>query len=258
MHHSIKKWYIKVCRYLFGQQFMKIMDGPLQGYRWTTNSSYEYIMGCYENPVALDQLDRWLKPQSVFYDLGANIGFHALLANRVITKGKIYSFEPLPLNRIVFEKHIQLNKDLMGVNNISLLPFAISDKEKEIIFSDDKNQKDGNTYITSSPVFAAAQNTITAKCYSIDELMQQGYEKPDIMKIDVEGAEYDVLLGAVNTLKQYKPGILLATHDCHLPGVKDNCIQLLQALGYVLQHTGNYNQQLKGLDDYIAVHPGRV
>ena len=231
VNNSIIKGYIKICRYLFNKQFMKVMAGPLKGYLWTTHSSYEYIIGCYENPAALHEFCKWLKPDSIFYDLGANIGFYSLLANRFITKGKIYSFEPMPFNRIIFEKHIELNKDLISVNNISLLPFAISDKEKEVIFSEDTDQKDGNTYITSSPVYGAAKDTITVQCYSIDELVQKGYEKPGMIKIDVEGAEYDVLKGAVNTLKMYKPDLLLATHDCHLPGVKDNCIQFLQELG---------------------------
>ena len=51
---------------------------------------------------------------------------------------------------------------------------------------------------------------------------------------------------------------LLFDNDCHLPGVKDKCLQLLQQLGYRLQHTGSHNKQLAGLDDYIAVHESRL
>lgn len=234
------------------------MDGPLKGYQWTTGSSYEYILGNYEDPQVIDEFCAWLEPASVFYDLGGNIGFYTLLANRFITTGKIYSFEPIAFNRIIFEKHIALNTGLIKNKNIMILPFAVSDREKEIIFSDNSEQKDGNTYVATSPFFTASKNTINVKCYSIDELVQQGYEKPGIIKIDVEGAEYDVLQGAINTLQQYKPAILLATHDCHLPGVKDNCIRFLQEVGYTLRHTGNYNKQLAGLDDYIAIHNDRI
>ena len=234
------------------------MNGPLKGYQWTTGSSYEYIIGNYEDQLVLEEFCSWLKPGTVFYDLGGNIGFYALLANRLISTGRIYSFEPLPANRQVFDKHISLNKKFFTANNINILPFAISDGEKEIIFSDNSTQRDGNTYITTSPVFKTAESTITIKCYSIDELVRRGYDKPDIIKIDVEGAEYDVLRGAVNTLQQYKPPVLLATHDCHLPGVKDDCISFLKGLGYTLSHMGSYNKQLAGLDDYIAIHPGRV
>lgn len=246
--------YIKTARYLFAQKFMRVMDGPLKGWLWTTASSYEYILGNYEDEEVMATFCSWLKSTTVFYDLGANVGFYSLVANQYITEGKIYAFEPLPSNRLVFEEHIAINKKKSAHNNIELLPFAISEKEKEIRFSNNRKHGDGNTYIKGSSVFTGTYETIMVKCYSIDELVQQGYEKPGIIKIDVEGAEYDVLLGAINTLRQCKPNILLATHDCHLPGVKDKCVNFLKDLGYTLRHTGDHNKQIPGLDDYIAVY----
>jgi len=234
------------------------MEGHLKGYLWTTGSSYEYILGTYENPEVVETFCSWLKPNSVFYDLGGNVGFYALMANRFISSGKIYSFEPLPFLLTIFEKHIALNKKFIQHHNINILPFAISDHEKEVIFSNDIDQCEGNTYVKSSANFAGAKDSILVKCYSIDELMQQGYAAPDIIKIDVEGAELDVIRGAINTIKQYKPHILLATHDCHLPGVKDQCLDLMQRLGYTLKHTGDYHKHVEGIDGYIAVHQTKL
>ena len=234
------------------------MAGPLKGYLWSTASSYEYILGNYEDPATEAVFLSWLKPGSVFYDIGGNVGYHALTANRFITSGRIYSFEPLPAVRKIFETHIELNKKRISSDNISLLPFAISDSEKQVGFSDNPSRQEGNTYIKGSVVFTGAENKITVQCYSIDGLLKQGYDKPDIIKIDVEGAEYDVLQGALNTLQQHKPGILLATHDYHLPGVQEKCVHFLQQLGYRLKHTGSYNKQLEGLDDYIAIHESRL
>jgi FkbM family methyltransferase len=253
-----KKWYIKVYRYLFNKKFLSVMAGPLKGYLWTTASSYDHILGSYEDPETVKTFCSWLKPDTVFYDLGGNVGFYALMANRFISAGKIYSFEPIPFVRFILEKHIELNKKYIQHNNISILPFAISDHEKEITFSNDISQRDGNTYIKSAENFTKAKDSVIVKCYSIDELLQQGYAAPDIIKIDVEGAELDVLNGAINTLKQYKPHILLATHDCHLPGVKDQCINFLVELGYTLKHTGYYHRPPYGLDDYIAVHQTKL
>lgn len=233
------------------------MAGPLKGYRWTTGSSYEYLIGNYENPAMLTAFASWVKPDSVFYDLGANIGFHSLLANRYISKGKIYAFEPLPSNAALFNEHLRLNKKLISNDNIQFFPIAISDKEKDIRFSNDPVQKDGNTYVNSSPVYSNAADHIEVKARSIDELLKDGFAAPDIIKIDVEGAELEVLKGAVDTLQQYKPYLLLATHDYHLPGVQAACVSFLKDLGYTLQHTGNYNQQMQGIDDYIAFHPDR-
>jgi FkbM family methyltransferase len=253
----IKRIYIKTGRYFFAKQFMKVMAGPLKGYLWTTRSSYEYILGDYEDPQVQETFLSWLTPETVFYDLGANVGYYALLANRVISAGKIYAFEPIPASRAVFEQHIAINKKQLQHNNIEILPFGISDSEKEMSFSNNPGQQDGNTYIRSSGNYTEAEDTVTVQCFSIDELVARGWAAPDVIKIDVEGAEYDVLRGAIQTLRKYRPAILLATHDYHLPGVKDLCTRFLQELGYTLQHTGSHNKQVPGLDDYIAVHPGR-
>lgn len=233
---------------------MRVMKGPLKGYRWSTSSSYDYILGNYEDPVTLKQFISWLKPGAVLYDIGANVGFHSLVANEFAEDGTIYAFEPMPFVRAVFEKHLELNQALIGKNNIRLLPIAVSDTEKEVEFSNDPASRDGNTYITGSYIFNNAAGKIKVHCDSIDGLIAKGYKVPDIIKIDVEGAEYDVLLGARKTIEQNHPFILLATHDCHLHGVQQKCVALLQELGYDLEHTGRHNKYMEGLDDYIAIH----
>jgi FkbM family methyltransferase len=254
----IKRWVIKICRYVFRQQFLPVMAGPLKGYLWSTASSYDYILGEYEDPDTMKLFLSWLKPDSVFYDVGANVGFHALTANRIINSGKIYAFEPMPAVREIFGKHISLNQKLIISNTIKLLPIAISNEEKQVEFSNDVEHRDGNTYIKESYVFSGTENKITVQCRSIDGLIKQGYDKPGIIKIDVEGAEYDVLIGAKDTLQQCQPNILLATHDCHLPGVQEKCVLFLQELGYHLQHTGKHNKYMDGLDDYIAIHKSKL
>jgi FkbM family methyltransferase len=254
----IKRRVIKLCRYIFRQRFLPVMDGPLKGYLWSTSSSYDYILGQYEDPGTLKLFTSWLKTDAVFYDIGANVGFHSLLANLIINKGKIYAFEPMPFVREIFEEHIKRNRQHIINNQIQILPYAISDSEKEVEFSNDIKHRDGNTYIAASGIFSGTVDRIKLPCQSLDGLMKQGYEKPDIIKIDVEGAEYDVLVGAKNTLQQYQPNILLATHDCHLPGVQEKCLQFLEELGYRLTHTGQHNKHLAGLDDYIAIHKSKL
>lgn len=55
-----------------------------------------------------------------------------------------------------------------------------------------------------------------------------------LIKTDVEGGEYDVMSGSENTIIQYIPSIILATHDFHLLRVKDKCLNFLFAKGYLL------------------------
>jgi len=253
----LKRLYIKVCRYIFKKRFLKIFSGVLRGYYFTTGRSYEYLLGNYEAPAVMDTFIQWCVPDAVFYDIGSNAGYYSLVANRFITTGKIYAVEPLPENIALLQQHIALNKKYITHNNIIVCPFAIAGENKAVLFSNSSTQSDGNTYIASSPVYAAAEK-IMVQCYTIDELVRQGYAAPSILKIDVEGAEYDVLEGAAATLKTFRPYILLATHDFHLPGVKDKCVSFLTALGYIVTHTGGHNKNEKGLDDFIAIHKDKT
>lgn len=254
----VKHWYIKISRYLLGRKFLRIMNGYLEGYWWTTQRNYGYITGDYEDKDTVEQLRVWCKRDTVCYDIGANVGYHSFLANAFLPDGIIYAFEPIPANIDLFRRHEKLNAKRMPHNNISLLTFGISDREKTVEFSNDEAAADGNTYIATSGIHRRAGAKLVVQCFSIDNLLQKAYEPPTIMKIDVEGAEYDVLCGAAATIKKYKPNILLATHDYHLPGVKDKCVRLLQEWDYELKHTGTYNKQVPGLDDFIAVHRDNI
>ncbi len=232
------------------------MSGPLSGYQWPTGRSYEYIIGNYEPDDVLKAFCSWLTPTAVFYDVGSNIGYYSFIANTFISSGKIYAFEPTAFNNDLFKELLMLNEKLLVKNNIELREFAIADTEKEVPFSSNKNFAEGNTYVTGPKIYTGEK--IIVKCYSIDKLIEMGYEVPDIIKIDIEGAEYDALIGAANTLKKFKPNLLLATHNCIVPGIREKCIAYLEELGYVLKHTGYHNKAMAGLDDYLAVHKEKM
>ena len=228
------------------------MFGPLKGYLWSPSYNYDYFTGDYEDEATLKHFYSWLKPTTVFYDLGANVGFFSVIACKYITKGAIYSFEPIPYNVVFLKKHIELNRKKIGSQSIEILPYAIADKEGEISISHDQVAIEGNTYVHSE--YLTTTERITVPCHSIDGLLREGYKQPDVIKIDVEGAEYDVLKGAEKTLRECKPNILLATHDCHLPGVKQNCIDFLQEIGYTTTKLSGHNKHVPGLEDYIAIY----
>lgn len=228
------------------------MAGPLKGYQWPVSRNYDYITGTFEPAEVIDEFCSWFTPGTVFYDIGSNIGYYSFIANTIIVSGKIYAVEPTAFNNDLFKQLLQVNKKKLAVNNIELLAFAISDSEKEVEFSNNNIFAEGNTYVASAENFSGKK--IKVQCYSIDGLLQKGYAAPDIIKMDIEGAEYDALVGAADTLQKYKPSILLATHNCIEPGISQKCVQYLEELGYVLKHTGYQNKAMAGLDDYLVVH----
>ncbi|MGG9960039.1 FkbM family methyltransferase [Ferruginibacter sp. SUN106] len=232
------------------------MAGPLKGYQWSVSRSYDYITGTNEPAAVMDEFCSWLGSNTVFYDIGSNIGYYSFIANTFISTGKIYAIEPTAFNNELFQQLMLINKKKLPHNTIQVCAFAIADTAKEVMFSNNIVFAEGNSYVPVANDDKAEK--IKVQCYSIDGLLQMGYAIPDVIKIDVEGAEYDALVGATATLQKYKPNLLLATHDCIVPGIKERSVQYLEGLGYIVKHTGYHNKSMAGLDDYIAVHKDKL
>lgn len=228
------------------------MQGPLKGLKWNTSRNYEYITGTYLGTDETHVLKTFLKnDKSVFYDIGAHVGLFSVAASRLIPGCTIYAFEPMPDNFEVLKSHLQIN----NIKEVQPFQYAVSNIEGEVSFTN-MGSSEGNTYINQSPAFKNASSVFTVKSVFIDDLIALGYKPPSIIKIDVEGAELDVLKGAVETIKRYRPVVLLATHNCHLPGIKDKCVLFMQNLGYNLEVSRTLNKYKDGLDDFIATYKG--
>lgn len=224
--------------HLFKNTIVLITGGFLKNYKWSLHTSDEtYLSGNFDNDT-LDELKKHLQACNIVYDLGANEGYYSLIAAKLTgNSGYVYAFEPLPENVSKIKRHVQLN----NINNISIIDKAVSDKTGVLIFSNTNDQA-GNTYIDSSPKFKESSNKIEIKSISLDDFCSvPGNKAPHLLKIDVEGAEYDVLCGAKKTIEKHQPVIVLATHDFHVKGVKDKCIDFLTELGYVNYKLNNHS-----------------
>jgi FkbM family methyltransferase len=167
----------------------------------------------------------------VIYDLGANVGVSSLFFSSLYPQATIYGFEPLPEN---FELCC-LN--YRGIPNPSqVFPWAIGSKSGTATF-DCKNDSRGGRLKSTHPdpnLQTIAQ--IQVKIVSIADLIgKEGLPPPDFLKIDVEGAEYDVLEG-LNSYAHLVSSIYLEIHGERL---KHDCLLWL----------GNHNfQTCQGLD----------
>ena len=76
-----------------------IFQGKLRGKKWIVGSGeHGYWLGSYEMDKRL-AFEKEILPDSVIYDIGANVGFYSLLAAEMTgEKGHVYAFEPLPRN----------------------------------------------------------------------------------------------------------------------------------------------------------------
>ena len=133
-----------------------------------------------------------LTKHDVFLDVGAHGGLYTLLAGKKVgPQGKVLSFEPNPINLIF----LQLNVILNELNNVIIIPKAVSDENSKVIL----HYSSRMTALTSS--FTKAERIIEVETTTIDDTVTSfGFDSIKIMKIDTEGMNFKVLKGALNTL----------------------------------------------------------
>jgi len=171
---------------------LPILQGALKGKKWIKGSS---INGCWLGTYEFDKqllFQKYVKPGMVIYDVGANAGFYTLLSSVLTGKtGKVFAFEPVPSNIFYIKRHIELNL----LDNTTVIKKAVSDKITKLKFTLSSNPSMGHI---------SEEGEIEVETISLDEFVKQGNSPPDLIKMDIEGAEFDALSGAKEILKTKK------------------------------------------------------
>ena len=140
---------------------------------------------------------------SIFVDVGVNKGDFTLLAARIVgDSGKVIAFEPEPVNCHWIRKSIELN----GYRNVTLYEAALSDSDGTAQLH--LGEKSGwHTLLPERSSRNEGEITVITK--KLDSVLEKREHKVDMLKIDVEGAELEVLKGAYKTLVNNRNVILL-------------------------------------------------
>ena len=194
-----------------------IVQGPLRGTRWITGASNH---GCWLGSYELDfqvRAQRLIPRGTVVYDIGANVGFFTLLFARLVgSDGLVVAFEPAPNNVEKLERHLAINR----VSNSVVVRAAAWDVSGTVRVL---------VPASRSQARVADDGECVVDSIRLDDLIESGMRPPQCLKIDVEGAEERVLLGARRILSEFQPTILLETHGDQLQAA---CVKLLSEFGY--------------------------
>lgn len=223
----------------------RIQKGPIKGFHWNLNiTDSRYILGDYETSQT-DLILSKLKGKTKFADIGANAGYFSLIAKSKFPEVEVFLFEPLPLNIEHLSQHFRDN----GLeNSYELKKVAIGEKSGEIEFSDSGNAA-ANTIMKESSMMQSSRK-IKVPIETIDQNAKAfNWDEKTFLKIDIEGAEFMALKGAKEYLTNFHPEFILATHDCHVPGVEKDCLDFLTELGY--QHELVKDDKITGQVDYL-------
>jgi len=215
-----------------------ILSGKLRGRRWIVGSAiHRCWLGFYEYEKQ-QWISREVRPKSVFWDIGANVGFYSLLASKLVRSGKVFAFEPVPRNLEHLRKHLVLNR----VTNVEVLPIAVSDENGSARFQVEQSGSMGHL---------SGEGSITVQIATLDSLVDEGKVlPPDYVKMDIEGAELLALRGSSRTFQRFRPVLFLATHGRK---VEIECRRLLKLWGYDCQNIGSKSDS--DLGEIIAKFP---
>lgn len=169
--------------------------------KWSRYYEAEY------EPETFDFFHENLKPGDTVLDIGGHIGLFAVVTARFVgNSGSVFSFEPTPFTRGVMKEVVDLN----GVADIvEIRGEAVSSKRGETIFYDTGTEiSNANSLVRSE----LSKTEIPITLISVDEFVTERGLNVDCLKIDVEGAELDVLIGAREVFTSQRPVARLGLH----------------------------------------------
>jgi len=140
-------------------------------------------------------------------DIGGHIGLFAVVTARLVgCEGKIFSFEPTPFTRSVLQQVVDLN----GVGDVvEVRAEAVSATRGETVFYDTGDEvSNANSLVRTE----RSKAEIRVPTISVDAFVAERGLTVSCIKIDVEGAELDVLVGAERTFREQRPVARLGLH----------------------------------------------
>jgi FkbM family methyltransferase len=217
---------------------LPIMQGALRGLRWIVGSSNN---GCWLGSYERNQqilFETCVKEGDIVFDIGAHVGFYTLLGSVLVGgRGQVVAFEPVPRNLSYLKKHLQIN----SVSNVEVVEAAVSDRHGHVRLSSGPS---------SSMWHIDAQGDLEVQAVSLDELvLSEKLPPPDVIKMDIEGAEFLALNGSARVVKEFHPALLLSTHGID---VHQKCCRFLKSAGYRLTPIGQTS--LDKCRELLAVH----
>jgi FkbM family methyltransferase len=179
----------------------------------------------------LEYCDRLVTKGAVVIDCGANQGIYACAFGALVgPHGRVYAFEPQAYAAEALQRNARLN----GFAHVSVEQVAISNANDMAILD-----------VSSGPVVASISKnmggieTISVPTLSLTSFADRvDLRRLDLIKMDIEGGEYDALVGAIPIIARFKPTIVLegTPDDIGLPAEKrwNAIVKLLTSYGYAM------------------------
>lgn len=185
-----------------------------------------FLNGEYEKDL-VTKVEKYIPSNKDIIDVGANIGlFTTLFAKK--TDKIVFAAEPTDGAYSYLLKNIKSN----DLNNVIIFKGVIDDKkgDKYINFIDGNEEYSSLLEINHPSVFNKNQQKLKVQSIQIDDAVKLHNLNPGFVKIDVEGAEMNVLSSMIETIKEFKPIIMCEVVDYMLKNFNSSSKELFSFL----------------------------
>jgi len=190
----------------------------------------------FDQVIIQDQYDakKFLKPDSIIIDGGANIGLFSILASQMAPQGKVYAFEPAKATSTA------LKQNTKDCRNVEVLAQGLGDRPRKAEMMVHGDCLSGSTLSDSGmAVIGVEKSKLVPEVVSITTIdafvEDRKLARVDFIKIDAEGYEKQILRGAENTIRRFRP--LLTVSAYHFPNDKNDIVDLVKDISLEYTHT---------------------
>ena len=136
----------------------------------------------------LPRIKRLFPDANVIFDVGSNVGVHTCLFSEFYPNSKIYTFEPVPQTYMALVQNVNLN----NLKNVTCFNFGFLEKElkQDLCCPLNRDSENSGLYSTKIP---DGKNKVSSHFYNFGDWCVRNNIIPDLLKIDVEGAEFEIL-----------------------------------------------------------------
>jgi FkbM family methyltransferase len=191
------------------------------------------LSGNYQ-PAVTDWLKHHTKTGDYCLDIGGNLGFYTIkLGKWVSPSGKVAAFEANP----AMVKRIQDHIDLNNFAHVHVIDKAVDNEIKvtQFYISVDVENDPGKNSLFPEAVHGKYEG-VDVPTVTIDTFMaESGWDRLDVIKMDIEGNDCHALLGAKETFARFRPFLVFEYSAKTPPEIASAAISMLQDLGYHLQ-----------------------
>ncbi len=157
-----------------------------------------------------------IRANDTIIDIGAHIGTFSVRASRFASSGTIYSFEPFPENFSMLQRNLQLN----ALTNVKSFQIAISGAAGVAPLFISETNSGGHSLVKSAPTVRHSTRSVPVTVKSLEQVIEEnGINRVDFLKIDCEGAEYDILRSTSRATFEIVEKISV---ECHKIAGRDN------------------------------------